>query len=175
MEVRMIGNRIRMDKPGASTPVPVGTWGVCLNFSSENGWEIEWENGVTTFFPGNGDEVSSEAPEGEHKCDFCSSTDARWEHRAHDASSMLVAVGTGRDMAVGQSSHGSWAACDVCHRLIEAKKPDRLAYRCARQMAQQHPGVPPDAMLFGVKQAHRMYWDNAVGPGFPIHQPAVQR
>lgn len=171
----MIGNRIRMDKPGANTPVPVGTWGVCLNFSPENGWEIEWETGVTTFFPGGGDEVSSEAPEGEMKCDFCSSTEPRWEHRAHDSESMMVAVGGVKDMAVGQGSHGSWAACEVCHRLIEADKPDRLAYRAAREFARQSPGLSPDLILFGIKEAHRMYWDNAVGPGFPIHQPAVRR
>jgi hypothetical protein len=161
-----------MDKPGADTPVPVGTWGVCLNFSSENGWEIQWENGVNTFFPGNGDEVSSEAPPGESRCDFCSSTDARWEHRAHDSESVMVAVGAGegQSMAVGQGSHGSWAACEACHRLIEADKRDRLAYRAARQFASRTPGLSPDALLFGVKAAHAAYWRYRVGPGFPIRQ-----
>jgi hypothetical protein len=165
------GNRIRMDKPGDGTPVPAGTFGKSVGFKGGLGWEIEWENGVTTFFPnGNGDEVSTLAPEGEARCDFCSSKDPRWEHRCEDNSTVMLALGGGRTTAViGQGSHGSWAACDVCHRLIEANKRDRLAKRAARSI---DSSLPLNVMLPAMKQAHGMYWRYRVGPGFPMRQEA---
>jgi hypothetical protein len=167
----MEGNRVEMIRPGDTTPVPAGTEGVVVDFSSENGWEIQWENGVNTFFPSErGDEIATHAQPGEYKCDFCGSSDVRWEHRAEDAQDVLVTVGGGRTEAIGQGSNGSWAACEVCHRLIDADKRDRLAYRAAREIAKLTPGVSPKLTLFAAKRAHEMYWRGAVGPGIPVKQ-----
>lgn len=168
------GNHIRMDKPGPNTPVPEGTMGVIRNFDASRGWEIQWETGVSTFFPGNGDEVSSMAAPGNMQCDFCTSKEPRWEHRAADSQNVLVAIReSGRTQSMGQGSLGSWAACDQCHRLIEAGDRQRLAMRAAKDIKRKHAheGMSLRVVLPAIQSAHKMYWDNRVGPGFPIYEP----
>jgi hypothetical protein len=136
----------------------------------ERGWEIEWENGVSTVFPGDGDEISNLAPEdGVGSCDFCTSEDPRWEHRCGDSRRVLVAIKASGVEAAGSGMHGSWAACEVCHRLIEAGKRDALANRTARQLARKSR-APFNLVLLTVKQTHAQYWEHRVGPGFPIRQ-----
>lgn len=164
------GSPVVMDAPGPNTPVPAGTEGVVKSFTRGRGWEIEWETGVSTFFPGSGDEVSVGAKPGEEQCDFCPAKEARWEHRADDSSNVLVAARAGTVQSFGQGSHGSWAACEACHRLIEAGKADKLARRAAKKLAERH-GTPFSAVLAAVRSAHSMYWKHRVGPGFPIRQP----
>lgn len=164
------GSPVIMDKPGENTPVPAGTPGEIVNFNPSRGWEIKWETGVSTFFPGNGDELSVAAKPGEEKCDFCPAQEAAWEHRAEDAQNVMLAIQPGQPtQSFGQGSHGSWAACEACHRLIEAGKRDKLARRAAKKMAQGH-NLPMKVILQSVRSAHSMYWDGAVGPGIPIRK-----
>jgi hypothetical protein len=167
------GNQTEMVAPGPNTPVPAGTLGTVRGFTLENGWEIAWENGISTFFPGDaGDEIANRVPPGTlGVCDFCSSPEPRWEHRCHDNESVMIAVGSADELAttMGAGSLGSWAACDPCHDLIEAGSRDELARRAARRIGEQS-GLPADLTLAATRQAHRQYWEFRVGPGFPIRE-----
>lgn len=158
------GSRVQMERPGVDTPVPVGTWGKVVAWRPEGVWELAWDNGVSTTFPNaHGDHIALEAIPGEEVCDFCTSSQVRWEHRAHDAQSAMLLVGGAG--ALGQGSHGSWAACEVCHRLIELGKRDELVRRSAKRFQRQHPGVPFRLVVAAVTDAHRMYWNNRIGSG----------
>lgn len=167
-----ISQRVVMIQPGPSTPVPAGTEGTMLAFNvAREAWEVEWDNGVSTFFPSEAgrEEIGTLPPPGSTGvCDFCYHPEPRWEHRADDAPTDAHLIG--ETLVVGRSAGGGWAACNVCHALIERRDADRLAVRSAKRFKRRHPEVDMSQreLLRSIKQVQATYWNNAVGPGIRI-------
>lgn len=63
-------------------------------------------------------------------CDFCSERAPRWVHPCND----FVLDGP-----LGHASSGAWAACETCHRLITARRWDKLVERSVGRL-----GPDPD-------------------------------
>lgn len=59
-------------------------------------------------------------PAGEEVCDFCMGPDPVWEYDCRDF-----------QYGQGAASLGSWGACEVCSRLIEAGQRQALGIRAA--------------------------------------------
>ena len=61
-------------------------------------------------------------------CDFCSSSEPRWEVVVPDFTTDLIGIDENAEMEVQQiDSIGSWLACDGCKRFVERKDLDGLA------------------------------------------------
>lgn len=106
-------------------------------------------------------------------CDFCNSPLITW---AYPCESFSMGVGTQSEENLTikteklLNSWGGWAACDVCHELIEASKDRELADRSASQLKE---GLAPDefemlsAMLFTM---HEQFRQGRKGPATPWKQ-----
>jgi hypothetical protein len=89
-------------------------------------------------------------------CDFCSEPHVAWRYPAHSFVAYAVAG------IVGQSV-GDWAACAVCHALIEAGDRSALVERSLSRLLEKHPDMRPDeaelrnelALLHGMFFAHQ--------------------
>jgi hypothetical protein len=90
-------------------------------------------------------------------CDFCSEPHVGWRYPAHSFVAYAVAG------IVGQSV-GDWAACSVCHVLIEAGDRRALVERSLSRLLEKNPDMRPDeaelrnelALLHGMFFAHRI-------------------
>ena len=61
-------------------------------------------------------------------CDFCSSPKTTWRYPAHDVPA--ISLGDSQELVEVQlNSKGGWAACDICHDLIERGEWDLLLDR----------------------------------------------
>ena len=61
-------------------------------------------------------------------CDFCSTQPVTWSYPARSFIAYVVG-------GIGGESVGSWAACEICHLLIESGDTDALADRAAETLA----------------------------------------
>ncbi len=89
-------------------------------------------------------------------CDFCSAQGPTWRY--------LVASFVAYELqdVVGESL-GDWAACEVCHGLIEADQRKALVRRALERMP--HRGeVPADVALAYIQKAHTGFFLNRRGP-----------
>lgn len=89
-------------------------------------------------------------------CDFCSQDNPTWEYTAKDFRTIDTSVLIG-------TSHGSWAACDICHKLIEESKFDELANRSAKLLHRDTPFIPYDICLTHIRALHNKFKENRTG------------
>lgn len=90
-------------------------------------------------------------------CDFCSSPDVQWSYPARDFEV------TGIPLARRAGSSGGWAACPVCHVLIERGDRVRLAHRSAKRMARRY-GVSVNSIERELRSLHDQFWASREGP-----------
>jgi hypothetical protein len=117
-------------------------------------------------------------PEGEHKCDFCSSLAPKWSYPCRDfvhnenAGILMMNEKTHDvrfdELSIEGHSIGNWAACPVCHLLIERGDRERLARRSAKRLLTKV--VPELAKSWPMKDAvdhcRRIqddFWKNRMG------------
>lgn len=98
-------------------------------------------------------------------CDFCSETTPMWRYSVRDfnvefAPANMVSV-----------SVGDWAACDQCHKLIEADNYRELCERALRRqlkIMQKQTGTQSSVVTFKlrkyVKGLHQRFKENRIGP-----------
>ena len=89
-------------------------------------------------------------------CDFCTEPHPTW---GYPAKSFELDVG----LPVGLVSEGGWAACDVCHDLIEADKRDALLARALDKLVGQ---LPMDEARELMATLHGRFFANRCGPSF---------
>lgn len=100
-----------------------------------------------------------EAHVDEPVCDFCSSTEIAWGYTADD-----FAVG-----GMGWGSRGGWAACEICHGLIEANEREALAAHSLEEFYKHNAGAVPDtkpvraALLAHIFRVHSMFFASRTG------------
>jgi hypothetical protein len=68
------------------------------------------------------------------ECDFCSTPNPTWTYPAET----FTAVGLSTEPFV-QTSLGSWATCEMCHRLIQRNDRTALAIRALDHLIIAHP------------------------------------
>ncbi len=97
------------------------------------------------------------------KCDFCSEQGPGWCYPATD----FVAIRIG---AVVSSSEGGWAACDVCHALIQCGDRAALADRSAGLFVVANPESADvmDVLSEELRRIHDLFFDNRAGEAYPI-------
>jgi hypothetical protein len=86
-------------------------------------------------------------------CDFCSEPDVDWRYPARTFIAYVVAG------FVGQSV-GDWAACTVCHALIEAGDRTGLLERSLSRLLEKNPEMRSDGAALREELAvvHRMFF-----------------
>lgn len=96
-------------------------------------------------------------------CDFCSAPNVAWRYPAHSFVAYVVAG------VVGESV-GDWAACRVCHALIEAGDRSGLLERSIQTLLEKNPGMrPAEAELCGqIAQFHQLFYVNQTGAALPV-------
>jgi hypothetical protein len=67
-------------------------------------------------------------------CDFCSSPDVTWTYPAED-------MWMFRSEGVEHMSRSDWAACEICHHLIEQQLYDDLNDRAAKRFYEMTTGL----------------------------------
>jgi hypothetical protein len=78
------------------------------------------------------------------QCDFCSVPGPVWRYPARS----FVAY---RAANVAGESVGDWAACDLCHALIEANDRSGLARRSLDELILKHPqAIAAAAVLYEI-------------------------
>lgn len=92
------------------------------------------------------------------KCDFCSAPGPLWVYPARDFVAYLALP------LVGESV-GAWAACEECHRLIEAGDREGLAVRSLDELIFQCPeaAIAAPALEKELRQLHALFFANRVG------------
>ncbi|HEY1437399.1 MAG TPA: hypothetical protein VGG82_07840 [Casimicrobiaceae bacterium] len=94
-------------------------------------------------------------------CDFCSAPKVLWRYHAHDFVMDIP------EAPVDWGSDGDWAACDICHELIERDERNGLAYRSALRFAIQHD-VEMKLILPRIRDLHTQFWTMRVGKAEPV-------
>ena len=92
------------------------------------------------------------------KCDFCSAPEPVWAYPARDFVAYLA-------MPVVGESVGAWAACEECHRLIEAGNREGLAVRSLDELVMQRPEIALAApeLKERLSMLHSLFFANRVG------------
>ena len=101
------------------------------------------------------------------QCDFCSAQCPSWRYPARS----FIAY---RASNLAGESVGDWAACDACHKLIEANDHEHLAQRSLDELILRHPEARPAAeILFqDLADLHRQFFEHRCGPAVPIANAA---
>ena len=96
-------------------------------------------------------------------CDFCSEPNVVCGYPAQNFVAYTVAG------VVGQSV-GDWAACTVCHALIESGDRSGLLERLVRRLFEKHPYMrPAEAEVREQLGAiHRMFFAHQTGAPLPV-------
>jgi hypothetical protein len=91
-------------------------------------------------------------------CDFCSAPDPAWRYPARTFLAYCAPN-------VAGESVGDWAACNVCHKLIEAEDTRGLAQRSLDELLAKFPETRSAAAVFYAKLAelHRQFFAHRVG------------
>jgi hypothetical protein len=92
------------------------------------------------------------------KCDFCSAPGPAWAYPARDFDAYLAFP------VVGESV-GAWAACQECHRLIEAGDREGLAVRSLDELIFGCPeaAMAAPALKQELLQLHELFFANRLG------------
>jgi hypothetical protein len=101
------------------------------------------------------------------QCDFCSAPCPSWRYPARS----FIAY---RASNLAGESVGDWAACDACHKLIEADDHYSLAQRSLDELIVKHPEARAAAeILFqDLAELHRQFFEHRRGPAVPIADAA---
>ncbi len=99
-------------------------------------------------------------------CDFCNSTDPRWEYPCKDFNSMTT-VDVEKNRAKDWTMNGAWLACDLCHELIEANNYEGLAERSAEKLILKEnlPQHIKDQLVTYLKSLQMTFRLNRLGEG----------
>lgn len=111
-------------------------------------------------------------------CDFCSSPDVRWRYRCPDFSQRIVTIDVVRSASdvIDWGSGGDWAACPVCHELIERDDRKRLARRSARRFQRKTAGSLSLKEMESLIRAHQAeFFRRRVGDAIPVTNPTEGR
>jgi hypothetical protein len=97
------------------------------------------------------------------QCDFCSVPGPVWRYPAQS----FVAY---RASNLAGESVGDWAACDLCHVLIEADDRSGLAQRSLDELILKHPeAVAAAAVLYeDLAVLHQQFFAHRSGTAVPI-------
>lgn len=117
-------------------------------------------------------------PEGA-QCDFCPTTEGiHWSYPCRDhaqkrehAAALVLQKDGSLDVeknSIDGFSYGGWAACEVCHRLIEAGKREALARRSAKMTIAKAAKTNTYFLLSDltalIRRLHDQFWANREGP-----------
>ena len=96
-------------------------------------------------------------------CDFCSASHVAWRYPAQSFIAYAVAG------VVGQSV-GDWAACSICHRLIEAGDHNGLLERTIHALLEKSPDLrKTEAEIRDqIGHFHRMFFAHQSGAALPV-------
>ena len=96
-------------------------------------------------------------------CDFCSEPNVVCGYPAQNFVAYAVAG------VIGQSV-GNWAACTVCHALIESGDRSGLLERSVRRLFEKHPDMRPDEaeVREQLGAIHRMFFAHQTGAPLPV-------
>lgn len=101
-------------------------------------------------------------------CDFCSATAPAWCYPA----SSFIAVTVG---PLVSASEGGWAACEECHRLIEAGDRKQLAERSLTTLIEAHPEMAPvrDELIDSLRDLHARFFAHRCGAAISVGTTAT--
>jgi hypothetical protein len=101
-------------------------------------------------------------------CDFCSAPAPAWRYPARTFLAYCVAN-------VAGESVGDWAACDECHRLIEAEDRNGLAQRSLDGLISKHPETRPvaAALYADLAELHDQFFAHRSGTAVSIDASAA--
>ena len=101
-------------------------------------------------------------------CDFCSAPHVAWRYPAKTFVAYVI------EGFVGQSI-GDWAACNICHALIEVGDHSALLERSLRTLLEKHPEMRPDEHELREQLAmfHRMFFAHRILDAVPL--PTILR
>ena len=96
-------------------------------------------------------------------CDFCSVPSVIFRYPAQSFVA-YVAVG------IAGESVGDWAACAICHQLIQAGDRLGLSERSLRTLLEKHPEMQDaEAELRAqIADFHKMFFANQAGAAVPV-------
>ncbi len=100
-------------------------------------------------------------------CDFCSEPQVRWSYPARDFVDVGLVTPTG---ILVSESVGAWAACEECHRLIEAGDRDALLRRSIQNFIRFY-GVPLPDLGGDIVRIHNQFFAHRSGD--PVKVEAV--
>ncbi|MBY0502737.1 MAG: hypothetical protein K2X03_02425 [Bryobacteraceae bacterium] len=101
------------------------------------------------------------------KCDFCSAPHPSWRYPA------LTFVAYCAPDVAGESV-GDWAACEICHTLIETNDHAGLAQRSLDELIVKYPEASQASrvLLESLSDLHQEFFVHRRGPAQPISVPA---
>jgi hypothetical protein len=104
---------------------------------------------------------------GNLQCDFCSVPGPTWRYPTRS----FIAY---RASNIAGESVGDWAACDICHVLIETGDQQRLAERSLEQLIIKHPDAKAaaDILLHDLSDLHQQFFEHRHGPAVRIADAA---
>jgi len=96
-------------------------------------------------------------------CDFCSSPNVTWVYPARTFAAYVF------EGFVGESV-GDWAACPICHGLIESGRHAELTERSLITLLERQPemkSAEPE-LRAQIRAFHTMFFQNRAGSGMTI-------
>jgi hypothetical protein len=93
-------------------------------------------------------------------CDLCSEPSVRWSYPARD----FIDVGAAPFIS---ESVGGWAACEECHRLIEAGDRAALLKRSVTNFVALY-GVLPRTLADDIRRIHEQFFAHRCGPATEV-------
>lgn len=95
---------------------------------------------------------------GSLRCDFCSSPDVKWDYPAED-----FMVKMPKDAPADWGSEGGFAACDLCHDLIEKDDRNGLLDRSVKTFVEMYGGIAEPELRVGISKVHDGFWRSRKG------------
>lgn len=96
-------------------------------------------------------------------CDFCSSPNVTWVYPARTFAAYVF------DGIVGESV-GDWAACAICHGLIESGRHTELTERSLVTLLERQPEMKSaeEELRTHIRSFHAMFFQNRIGSALTI-------
>ena len=96
-------------------------------------------------------------------CDFCSEPHVAWRYPVQS----FIAYA---EAGIVRRSIGDWAACSMCHRLLEADDRYGLLERSIQMLLEKNPEMrEAEAELRDqIAGFHRMFFEHRLGTALPI-------
>jgi hypothetical protein len=98
------------------------------------------------------------------KCDFCGASNGAvaWSYPCR----LIVIQGPAGPVGM---SPDAWAACDICHELIERGNRYPLAVRCAEGFDHPELGIPRDVIMKYATYIHNKFFEARSGAATPYY------